>query len=166
MSMTIEEYMVLPYQKVVTRMPEDQGGGFLAEVPLLGKYATCAWGETEQEALETLTKVMRDNISSWIEDGLEIPLPEVEKKYSGKISLRVPPSLHKRLAELAEEEEVSMNAMLNNLIYEALGVRRSELVTHYHHHDVTHHLAMESGRSDYKEKIDKEKVVFLEQAGC
>lgn len=153
----VEQYMKLPYRKVINQMPEDQGGGYLAEVPLLGKYATCAWGETEAEALQNLDKVMRSNIVSWIESGVEIPLPDAERSFSGKIALRVPPYLHKGLVELAEAEEVSMNQLLNNLISEALGMRSSDIVEHRHYYEVTRRYASEPNllREQFEERKDE-----------
>jgi hypothetical protein len=76
MKKKLHYYMELKYEIKARELPKSQGGGVLLCIPALGKYATSAWGDTEQEALETLTKVMRDNIRSWKEDGLEIPLPE------------------------------------------------------------------------------------------
>lgn len=50
----------------------------------------------------------------WIEtayesDKREIPLPMVEQEYSGKFVLRIPKSLHRRLAEAAQADGVSLN---------------------------------------------------------
>lgn len=157
---TVEEYMALPYQKIINKMPEDQGGGVLIEVPLLGKYATCAWGKTEIEALQNLDKVMRSNFSSWIEDGIEIPVPDTGRQFSGKIALRVPPYLHKALFELSEVEESSMNQLLNNLLSEALGMRSS--TEHRHYHEVTHRYATEPEL--LREQFEEHKHEFFGKA--
>ena len=45
-----------------------------------------------------------------IEDKEKIPEP-VDKTYSGKFNLRLPKSLHKKLAEEAEEEGISLNQL-------------------------------------------------------
>ena len=154
---SIEQYMKLPYRKIINQMPDDQGGGFLIEVPLLGKYATCAWGETEVEALQNLDKVMRKNFASWIESGVEIPVPDTGRQFSGKIALRVPPYLHKALFELAEAEETSMNQLLNNMLSEAMGMRSADIVEHHHYHEVTRRYASESNfmREQFEERKDE-----------
>lgn len=151
---TVEEYMELPYRKVINRMPDDQGGGFLIEVPLLGKYATCAWGKTEVEALQNLDEVMRKIFASWVESGVEISVPDTGRQFSGKIALRVPPYLHRALFELAEAEETSMNQLLNNLISESMGMRSSDIVEHRHYHEVSSRYASDSFsvREQFEEK--------------
>ncbi len=49
----------------------------------------------------------------WIETAYEagddIPLPSKDETYSGKLLLRMPKSLHRRLALVAERENVSLN---------------------------------------------------------
>ena len=48
---------------------------------------------------------------AWIEAALEdgTPIREPENSYSGQFKLRIPKSLHRRLAENAKEEGISMN---------------------------------------------------------
>ena len=54
-----------------------------------------------------------------------IPPPSVEpaESYSGKWQLRAPKSLHRRLAERAKREGVSLNALAVTLLAEGLGER-------------------------------------------
>ena len=98
--------------------PED-GGGFLAEAPDLP--GCMSDGVTETEALANV----RDAIASWIEaaqeDGRFIPAPRTGERYSGRLLLRAPRSLHRRLAERAYAEGVSINTMTVTLIAEGLG---------------------------------------------
>lgn len=55
------------------------------------------------------------------EDDVDIPLPKSEKLYSGKFVLRIPRSLHRTIDELAQEEGVSLNSLLIQLVSESLG---------------------------------------------
>ncbi len=87
---------------------EDEG--FIAEVPDLPGCS--AWGATEAEA----AREAQDAIAAWIEAaqaaGREVPAPrEVLPlvSYSGKFLVRVPRSLHARLARHAAAEGVSLN---------------------------------------------------------
>lgn len=71
----IKKYMGLPYEKVIKKLPQSSGGGYIAEVPLLGSFSTYAWGETETEALEALKEIMESNFETWISEGIPIPEP-------------------------------------------------------------------------------------------
>jgi len=75
-------------------------------------------GDTPEEALLAL----EDAKKSWIEIALadDKLIPEPNNKsnleYSGKFTLRLPKSLHRELAEMAAEEEISLNQYLLFLI--------------------------------------------------
>lgn len=45
-------------------------------------------------------------------------LPETKKKYSGRFVVRLPSNLHQRLAEQAEQNNVSLNQMVATLLAE------------------------------------------------
>lgn len=102
--------------------PED-GGGFLATVPSLP--GCMSDGETPEEALNNV----KDAIAAWLETAKElgrtIPEPDVQYKtsndYSGKLSLRIPKYLHKKLSEKAHEEEVSINQLIQSYISFGIG---------------------------------------------
>ena len=48
-------------------------------------------------------------IETKLENGFEVPKPLEENNYSGKFVLRIPKTLHKKLALAAEKEGVSLN---------------------------------------------------------
>lgn len=133
----IKRYMSLPYEKKIIPAPQNKGGGYYVEVPLLGSSSTYAWGETEIEALKTLKEIMESNFETWISEGIPIPEPE-EKTYSGRIALRVSPLIHKRLTEISEIEGISTNQLINNYICEMLGTRKSKGEhNHYNYYALT-----------------------------
>jgi hypothetical protein len=70
-------------------------------------------------------KAKRDLIAAVQEAGRSVPPPSAEAAggYSGKWQLRTPKSLHRRLAEYAEREEVSLNTLTISLLMEGLGRR-------------------------------------------
>lgn len=87
---------------------EDQG--FIAEAPDLPGCS--AWGASEAEAAAE----MQHAIAAWLEAaraaGRVIPEATTAVSvahYSGKFLVRVPRSLHARLARLAKAEGVSLN---------------------------------------------------------
>lgn len=114
MSRTIEEYMTLPYTIELT---PDNGGYFVKVKELKGCMSV---GDTKAEALEMIEDAMRAWLEASLEDDIEIPLPESmrEESYSGKVLLRIPTSLHRKLAKNAEKEGVSLNLFMNSLLAE------------------------------------------------
>ncbi|MBA2447498.1 MAG: type II toxin-antitoxin system HicB family antitoxin [Chloroflexi bacterium] len=114
----VQELLKRPYRKVIRGDTEE---GFLAEAPELPHCFTA--GETEEEALEML----RDAMAGWFESALAHgdPIPEPEPpgatRYSGYITVRMPPSLHRHLAEQARSEGVSLNQWAVTLLARGLG---------------------------------------------
>jgi antitoxin HicB len=95
-----------PYRKVVLPLPE---GGFLVQVPdLPGCQAD---GDTEAEALVEIQEAMLAWIESALLHGDSVPEPTPISEYSGKMLVRMPKSLHRRLIERAEAESVSANQL-------------------------------------------------------
>lgn len=74
MNKTVDYYMSLPYSILLTPLSEEDGGGWLAEIPLLPNCASD--GETEAEALVNVRDAMRGWLSVSIEDGDPIAEPE------------------------------------------------------------------------------------------
>lgn len=84
--------------------------GFIAEVPDLPGCS--AWGKTEVEAASEA----QDAIAAWLQAAktAKRPIPKASAAapvsgYSGKFLVRVPRSLHARLAREAEQQGVSLN---------------------------------------------------------
>jgi predicted RNase H-like HicB family nuclease len=74
MKKTIEYYMSLPYSIVLTPLSADDGGGWLAEIPLLKGCITD--GDTQLEALEMIEDAKRGWLEVALEDKEQIPEPE------------------------------------------------------------------------------------------
>lgn len=100
----LEYYLNLQYP--VTLYPASEGG-YVAQIKdLLGCLTQ---GETLDETIENINEARELWIETAYESGDDIPLPSTEVTYSGKLLLRMPKSLHRRLAEQAEQENVSLN---------------------------------------------------------
>lgn len=121
---TLEEYLHLPYTIEVTRDEEEDAGWVARVVELPGCITQ---GEDFQELGEMIEDAMRMWIETAIEDGAEIPEPRPEENYSGKFIVRVPKSLHRELAETAEQEGVSLNMYVSTALGKAVGQYPSEL---------------------------------------
>lgn len=109
------EIMRRPYRKVISGDAEE---GFLIEVPDLPGCMTA--GETVAEAVEMLQEAMQLWLMAHLEDGLPIPEPSQERAYNGKLLVRMPKTLHRRLIERAEDEGVSANQLAVALLAKAL----------------------------------------------
>jgi predicted RNase H-like HicB family nuclease len=106
-------YLSLRYP--VTLVPEEEGG-YTAVVPDLPGCVTV--GETPEEAMAMAEDARRLWIEDAYERGEDIPLPATERAYSGRLLLRMPRSLHRRLAEDAAREGVSLNQYIVSLLQE------------------------------------------------
>lgn len=80
-------------------------------------------GKTKEEAL----KEAEENLVVYLEtlEELGLPIPESKNQNknspSGKLSLRLPKSLHKELIEITEEEGCSINSFINAAISRQVG---------------------------------------------
>jgi len=102
-----EDYLKLPYSKVVREVNDESGHYFYAFVMELDGCHTT--GETASEALSDLEEVLDSYIEIKLENGLPISEPVSENDYSGKFVVRVPKSLHQRLAQESAREGISLN---------------------------------------------------------
>jgi antitoxin HicB len=69
-------------------------------------------------------------IETALEQGKEIPLPfSYIENYKGRITVRVPKTMHKDLIEEANEEGISLNQYLIYIIVKGMKIRR-EINTH------------------------------------
>lgn len=91
--------------------PEDPTW-FCARVPDIPTIFT--GGENPEEALKMATDAIEGFLEICKEDRL--PIPEPKKRYSGKFNVRVPRELHWALVKLAEEEGISLNALVIYLL--------------------------------------------------
>lgn len=117
-------YLNLRYP--ITLVQETEGG-YTAMIPDLPGCVSV--GETVEEAMAMVEDARRGWLEVAYAHGDEIPLPSTERTYSGKVLVRMPPSLHRRLAEGAEREGVSLNQYIVTLLAEnsCLRVLQAEL---------------------------------------
>src|SRR6185369_8074961 len=77
-------------------------------------------GDTVEEALAMLDDAMTGWLESMLLDGQPIPEPTPIPEYNGKVLVRMPQTLHRRLIERAEDEGVSANQLAVALLSHAL----------------------------------------------
>ena len=113
----VETIMARPYGRVL--IPDSESGGFTARIL---EFPGCiAEGDSTEEALQNLEKAASGWIEAALDLGQEIPVPRVENEYSGKFLLRMPKSLHRQIAELAEQEGTSLNQFIVAALAEKAG---------------------------------------------
>jgi predicted RNase H-like HicB family nuclease len=98
-------YMELNYKIEIEKDKEE--GGYAISCPDLKGCFTCA--ETIEKGVEMIEDAKKSWFTACIEDGIQIPEPIKKNEYSGQFKLRMPKSLHKKLAERSQQEGTSMN---------------------------------------------------------
>ena len=100
----------------------EEDEGFIAEAPDLPGCS--AWGATEAEA----AREIQHAIAAWVRAarsaGKKVPEARAVQPleaYSGKFLVRLPRSLHARLARRAAREGVSLNQLLTGLLASQVG---------------------------------------------
>jgi antitoxin HicB len=119
---TFKYYLSLPYTREL--IPDPTGVWFIRIKELPGCMSQ---GSTPEEAIRMIDDAMRGWLEVSIEDGDPIPEPRPDEEFSGKFVVRVPKSLHRKLVEIADGEEISLNQYINVTLSSAVGENRSKL---------------------------------------
>ena len=104
---TVRDYMCMPYTYIIQHINDESGSYLYGRIlELDGCQST---GYTADEVYKNLNEAMEGYIETKIENNVKIPLPIQTEDFSGKFVLRLPKTLHQRLAMEAEKEGVSLN---------------------------------------------------------
>lgn len=71
--------------------------------------------------MANLREALTGHVSVMLRDGDPIPEPISAGEYSGRITLRVPPALHREAIEMAAALEVSLNRFLSDAVARQVG---------------------------------------------
>ena len=111
------------YPFTIRPLSVEDGGGFLIEYPdLPGCHSD---GETPEQAVVNGRDAVRSYLRSCRKHGDPIPKPSSAAASSGQFRLRMPKSLHARLAAQADREGVSLNMLVVAAAARALGQRET-----------------------------------------
>lgn len=113
----IRAILARPYHRVVSRGEEGMYTSMVVELP-----GVISEGETAEEAFENLEEAFGLVVDVMLDDGDPIPEPMELDRYSGRLQLRLPPSLHRRAAIRAHFEGVSLNRMLSDAVAMYVGM--------------------------------------------
>ena len=105
--MNAKDYIIKPYHIVIQYISDESGSYYFATV--LEFDGCMSHGDTYAEAFENIQDAMIGWIETKLENGFSVPDPIDDNQYSGKFVVRIPKSLHARLAMEAEQEGVSLN---------------------------------------------------------
>lgn len=111
---------VKDYKVEISKLSREDGGCYLAHIPELDCYGD---GETVEAAMADVYAVAEDLIEIAMEDGKEIPMPQYYRdrdEFSGRLSIRLPKTLHKQVSQRAKVEDCSINQLIAT--YVAMGV--------------------------------------------
>jgi predicted HicB family RNase H-like nuclease len=102
-------YRAEDYYYTIARSDED--GAFIARV---GEFPSlAAHGSTQREALDEIMTVVTGALEDMEESGEPLPVPFSKRTYSGRLNVRMPEHLHRRLAMESERQGVSLNRWIN-----------------------------------------------------
>lgn len=110
MKKNLKYYLNLDY---TIRLKQNEDSSYFVEIEELP--GCMSEGDTEVEAL----KMIEDAKRGWIEVALKrkIKIPEPEKnEFSGKLNVRMPKFLHRRLSYKAREEGISLNTLISTTL--------------------------------------------------
>ncbi len=118
MNKNLDYYLALNYPVEILKIPDNEGGGYMATIPQLGRNAFVGDGNSIYEAISNLEEVKRDLFVDFLKEGIAIPEPkfEDEEEYSGRFILRIPKDLHRHLSSKAEENGTSLNQYISSLL--------------------------------------------------
>lgn len=103
------------YTYRVTWSSED--GEYVAsclELPSLSWLAA-----TPQDALSGLERVAVETVADMHQAGEQVPVPLADQHFSGRFNVRIPATLHRKLAAEAAEEGVSLNRFVSDRLARA-----------------------------------------------
>ena len=105
--MNVNKIIERPYHIIIQNITDESGSYYFATVR---EFDGCmSHGDTYAEAFENIQEAMMGWVETKLENGFSVPEPIDDNQYSGKFVLRLPKSLHARLAMEAEQEGVSLN---------------------------------------------------------
>ncbi len=110
--------MIASYPIQASALSEEEGGGFQALFPPLVR-SVVGYGATPQEAIADLQKVVPLFLKMMDKTEQMLPEAATEKEwdgFSGKFNVRVAKVLHAQLVELAEDQGISLNSLVQTIL--------------------------------------------------
>jgi predicted HicB family RNase H-like nuclease len=130
------------------------------EFPDLVEYA-----DSSDEAYALVVDAIETTIAIFQEKNRPIPSPmEVTDDFSGRVTLRMPKTMHQAYSQWAESEDVSLNQLIVNCLSHALGAFNAKQVNGYQTVQTNVVSFEKARRVTYNRPIDMTRV--LEAEAC
>jgi predicted RNase H-like HicB family nuclease len=107
------------YKMIVYLVETEEGSEWIVRIPEVNNVGGS--GKTIEEAVMDAQNNLAFEIELLKQEGKELPKIYGISNYSGKISLRLPKSIHRQVAELSEQEGVSINSLIAVAVSNFLG---------------------------------------------
>jgi predicted RNase H-like HicB family nuclease len=101
----------------------DEDDAYIAICPEFSDLS--AFGDTAEQALAEINIVVDAAIEIYQQEGWPLPEPKILSEHSGQFRVRMPKSLHAKLAAQAEDEGVSLNTLVVTFLSEAVGMSKT-----------------------------------------
>ena len=125
---SLEKYKKMEYPSKIERLSPEDGGGYYITYPDLPGCSSD--GETIEEVIQMGEDARMCWIDTAYEQGKEIPLPfSYNDTFKGRITVRVPKTMHKELIDEANEEGISLNQYLIYVI--SKGMKSGDKINAY-----------------------------------
>lgn len=121
----------IPYPFLVTQR-RNLDGSTTWEAEAIDLPGCIAAADSPARLFDLVSKAQHDWIASARGDGVDLPAVVSEQQYSGRLSLRLPPFVHRAAAIGARRAGVSLNSYLNALIAYRSGAGARSQVVHIH----------------------------------
>ena len=84
------------------------------------EFRSLSWLDADRDAaLAGITSLVEVVIADMLESGEDVPLPYGERSYSGRLQVRMPSEVHRRLAMDAAREGISLNRLIKSRLTSA-----------------------------------------------
>lgn len=92
-------------------MWSEEDGEFIG---LCAEFPSLSWlAETKEAAIKGITDMVSNVIIDMESNDETIPVPLSTRSYSGNLSIRIPPEVHRKLAIQAAESNISINRLIS-----------------------------------------------------
>lgn len=111
-----EYYLSIKYPIIIKEFWDDDENSFIYSAEIIELPGLKVYGDSYSEVMEEILIAKETWIEFNLKLGRQIPEPVIEYDVSGRITLRMPKSLHSELKRLTQVEGVGLNPLINELI--------------------------------------------------
>jgi len=123
--------MFEPHQYTITIRQAEFDGETLYEAKVKELPDIAEYSESHEDAYALALDAIATTAEAFAEQGRDMPKPFTpEEDYSGRVTLRLPKTLHRRLAEKADEEAVSLNQYMVSVLAQHGGLLTGNTSAH------------------------------------